>query len=102
MWEEFQRRFRIPQILEFYAATEANVSLFNVEGKPGVIGRMPPFIAKRDALALVKFDVRTACPCAMTRAFACGAARTRSAKRSAASPQVGLVTAGGSTATRTR
>ncbi len=62
VWEEFQRRFRIPQILEFYAATEANVSLFNVEGKPGAIGRMPPFIAKRDALALVKFDVARSMP----------------------------------------
>jgi fatty-acyl-CoA synthase len=62
IWEDFKRRFRIPQILEFYAATEANVSLFNVEGRPGAIGRMPSFIAHRSALALVKFDVERGAP----------------------------------------
>ena len=39
IWEAFQARFAIPQILEFYAATEGNFSLYNVEGKPGAIGR---------------------------------------------------------------
>jgi fatty-acyl-CoA synthase len=57
IWEKFRQRFRIPRILEFYAATESNVSLFNVEGRPGAIGRTPPFIAHRSTLALVKFDV---------------------------------------------
>jgi fatty-acyl-CoA synthase len=57
IWEEFRQRFHIPQILEFYAATEANVSLFNVEGRPGAIGRTPPFVVQRSQLALVKFDV---------------------------------------------
>ena len=50
-------RFRIPQILEFYAATEGNVSLYNVEGKPGAIGRIPPFLAHRFPVALVRFDL---------------------------------------------
>ncbi len=62
IWEAFRERFAIPHILEFYAATEANVSLFNVEGKPGAIGRMPPFIAHRSTLALVKFDVERNMP----------------------------------------
>lgn len=62
IWEEFRQRFQIPQILEFYAATEANVSLFNVEGRPGAIGRTPPFIAQRSALALVKFDIERNAP----------------------------------------
>ena len=35
VWEAFQARFAIPRILEFYAATEGNFSLYNVEGKPG-------------------------------------------------------------------
>jgi len=56
VWNDFKRRFRIPQILEFYAATEGNVSLFNVEGKPGAIGRIPPFLAHRVAATLVKVD----------------------------------------------
>jgi fatty-acyl-CoA synthase len=65
VWTEFQKRFRIPEILEFYAATEGNVSLFNVEGKPGSIGRIPSFLAHRFAVNLVKFDERGFCiPCA--------------------------------------
>ncbi len=35
VWEPFQRRFGIPHILEFYAATEGSFSLYNCEGKPG-------------------------------------------------------------------
>jgi fatty-acyl-CoA synthase len=30
VWNEFKRRFAIPQILEFYASTEGNVSLYNL------------------------------------------------------------------------
>jgi fatty-acyl-CoA synthase len=62
VWEEFQRRFQIPQILEFYAATEGSFSLFNCEGKPGAIGRIPSFLAHRFPVALVKFDVETGEP----------------------------------------
>jgi fatty-acyl-CoA synthase len=56
IWEAFQQRFAIPQILEFYAATEGNFSLYNVEGKPGAIGRIPPFLAHRLPVAIVRFD----------------------------------------------
>jgi fatty-acyl-CoA synthase len=62
IWEEFKTRFHIPQILEFYAATEGNVSLFNVEGVPGAIGRIPSFLAHRFPAALVKFNVETSEP----------------------------------------
>jgi fatty-acyl-CoA synthase len=57
IWDEFKDRFRIPRILEFYAATEGGVSLFNVEGKRGSIGRVPPYLAHRFSPALVLFDV---------------------------------------------
>jgi fatty-acyl-CoA synthase len=56
IWENFQQRFAIPRILEFYAATEANFSLCNCEGKTGAIGRIPPFLAHRFPIALVAFD----------------------------------------------
>jgi fatty-acyl-CoA synthase len=56
IWEAFAERFAIPQILEFYAATEGNFSLFNVEGKPGAIGRIPPLLAHRFPAAIVKVD----------------------------------------------
>jgi len=52
IWEAFASRFAIPQILEFYAATEGNFSLFNVEGKPGAIGRVPPLLAHRFPAAI--------------------------------------------------
>jgi fatty-acyl-CoA synthase len=62
VWDQFKSRFRIPQILEFYAATEGGVSLFNAEGKCGSIGRVPAYLAHRFSPALVKFDVEKAEP----------------------------------------
>jgi fatty-acyl-CoA synthase len=59
IWQKFQDRFDIPKILEFYAATEGNVSLYNVEGKVGAIGRVPSFLAHRFPLALVRSDPAT-------------------------------------------
>ena len=47
VWEAFKQRFRIPQILEFYAATEGNFSLYNCDEEPGAIGRIPGFLAHR-------------------------------------------------------
>lgn len=57
LWNEFKRRFRIPVILEFYGATEGNVNMFNFEGKPGAVGRIPWFVAHRFPTAVVKFDI---------------------------------------------
>jgi fatty-acyl-CoA synthase len=57
VWEQFEQRFQIPRILEFYASTEGGVSLFNVEGKRGAIGRVPPYLAHRFSPALVRFDI---------------------------------------------
>ncbi len=62
VWEPFQERFRIPQILEYYAATEGSFSLYNCEGRPGAIGRIPPFLSHRMPVALVKFDPAAAAP----------------------------------------
>jgi fatty-acyl-CoA synthase len=57
LWDEFKTRFRIPQILEFYGATEGNVNIFNFEGRPGAVGRVPWFVAHRFPIAVVRFDV---------------------------------------------
>jgi fatty-acyl-CoA synthase len=62
VWEDFQARFAIPQILEFYAATEGNFSLYNAEGRPGAIGRIPGFLAHRFPTAIVAFDAATGLP----------------------------------------
>ncbi|HTV33814.1 MAG TPA: long-chain-acyl-CoA synthetase [Methylocella sp.] len=56
VWTMFEQRFSIPRILEFYAATESNFSLYNVEGEPGAIGRIPPFVTQRLSVEIVKFD----------------------------------------------
>jgi len=42
IWEPFQRRFGVPLIREFYAATEGNAPIFNFEGRPGMLGRTRP------------------------------------------------------------
>ncbi len=62
VWEAFQQRFAIPRVLEFYASTEGNFSLYNAEGKVGAIGRVPPFLTHRFGIALVKFDDETQAP----------------------------------------
>lgn len=62
IWEDFQSRFAVPRILEFYAATEGNFSLFNVEGQPGAIGRIPPLLAHRFPAGLVKLDPDSGVP----------------------------------------
>jgi fatty-acyl-CoA synthase len=62
IWDAFNDRFRIPQILEFYAATEGSVSLFNIKGKRGAIGHIPPYIAHRFSPTLVLIDAETGEP----------------------------------------
>jgi fatty-acyl-CoA synthase len=57
VWEPFQKRFKIPRILEYYASTEGNFSLYNCEGRPGAIGKIPSFLAHRLPVALLRFDV---------------------------------------------
>jgi len=57
VWPQFKERFKIPKIIEFYAATEGNVSLFNFEGKEGAVGRLPWWMAARFPTKVVRFDV---------------------------------------------
>jgi fatty-acyl-CoA synthase len=62
VWTEFQQRFGVPEILEYYASTEGNFSLYNCEGRVGAIGRIPPFLAHRVPVALVRYDVGAEAP----------------------------------------
>jgi fatty-acyl-CoA synthase len=62
IWKAFQARFAIPRILEFYAATEGNFSLYNVEGKPGAIGRIPALLAHRFPAAIVRVNSELGIP----------------------------------------
>jgi fatty-acyl-CoA synthase len=69
VWSEFQQRFRIPRILEYYASTEGNFSLYNCEGQVGAIGRIPKFVAARLPVALLRFDVDAGIPVRNAQGF---------------------------------
>jgi fatty-acyl-CoA synthase len=62
VWPEFKDRFQIPQIMEFYAATEGNVTIFNWDSKEGAVGRVPWFLAHRFPIKVVRFDVEAQQP----------------------------------------
>ena len=53
----FQARFAIPEVLEFYAATEGNVALFNFDSHPGAVGRLPRWAARRFPIRTVAYDI---------------------------------------------
>jgi fatty-acyl-CoA synthase len=57
IWREFQERFGIRQIREFYAATEAPMGLFNVAGRVGSVGNLP--YAWMFGMKLVRVDAET-------------------------------------------
>eukprot|EP00466_Bigelowiella_natans_P021293 jgi/Bigna1/82933/fgenesh1_pg.99_\ len=65
-WTKFQRRFGIPYIGEFYAATEGNAVLINNQSKVGAVGYVPgvadyiPFVDY--PLKLIEVDPVTAVP----------------------------------------
>ncbi|MEP3673753.1 MAG: long-chain-acyl-CoA synthetase [Hyphomicrobiales bacterium] len=62
IWEEFQTRFKIPFILEWYASTEGNTVFFNFDQKVGAIGRLPKWAEKKFVTEIVKFDQDTEMP----------------------------------------
>jgi fatty-acyl-CoA synthase len=53
IWEDFTRRFGVERMVEFYGATESNVTLVNLRGRPGSVGRLMPGITA----TLVRYDV---------------------------------------------
>ncbi len=94
VWDAFTERFAIPRIIEFYAATEGSFSLFNLEGRPGAIGRIPRFMAHRSPVALVSFDYDTESPIrdAAGLCLRCKPGETGEAIGMIASDQSGLAT----------
>ncbi|MEZ4287159.1 MAG: AMP-binding protein [Polyangiales bacterium] len=42
IWDEFLTRFNIPAVYEYYGATEGNVGLINLTGRPGMVGQISP------------------------------------------------------------
>lgn len=72
IWNEFQRRFHIPEIGEFYGATEGNAATFNhcvnYEGQ-GAIGRAGTLFLKAKPMNIVKFDVENEVPIRNSQGF---------------------------------
>ncbi|HEY4344392.1 MAG TPA: long-chain-acyl-CoA synthetase [Parvibaculum sp.] len=59
IWPAFQKRFKIPSVLEFYGATEGNVALMNYDGTVGAVGRIPGWAKKKFNVELVRFNTET-------------------------------------------
>ncbi|MEZ4220830.1 MAG: AMP-binding protein [Polyangiaceae bacterium] len=55
VWEPFAKRFEIPDIREFYSATEAPGVIFNLTGRVGSVGHVP--VRRLSPLKLARFDV---------------------------------------------
>ncbi len=62
IWREFQTRFAIPRIVEFYGATEGNVSMLNYDGTLGAVGRVPDYLEWLLPSRVVRFDVEREMP----------------------------------------
>ena len=53
IWDTFKERFNIKKIIEFYGATEGNISLINYDGKSGAIGRIPGYLKSNADAAII-------------------------------------------------
>jgi fatty-acyl-CoA synthase len=62
IWREFQERFAIPRIVEFYGATESNLSMLNYDGTVGAVGRVPDYLEWLLPSRVVRFDVSREMP----------------------------------------
>ena len=62
IWAAFQSRFAIPRIVEFYGATESNVSMLNYDGTVGTVGRVPDYLEWLLPSRIVRFDVEKEMP----------------------------------------
>jgi fatty-acyl-CoA synthase len=62
IWGEFQTRFAIPRIVEFYGATEGNVAMLNYDGTVGAVGRVPDYLEWLLPSRVIRFDVETEMP----------------------------------------
>lgn len=46
IWEAFQKRYKIPKIVEFFGATEGTAAFVNTWGRVGSCGRLSPFLVR--------------------------------------------------------
>ena len=56
IWAEFQKRFKVPHVREFYASTEGNTYLVNLDDVPGSVGQS---LVEPSNMVLVRYDVES-------------------------------------------
>ena len=59
IWREFQSRFQIKQIGEFYGATEGNAGLLNTDNTVGAVGFLSQIIPQSSLTKLVRVHPET-------------------------------------------
>ncbi len=57
IFAKFRERFGLKKIVEFYAATEGNITLFNFDCTPGAVGRIPKWLERKLVVKIVRFDI---------------------------------------------
>ena len=62
VWIQFQERFKVPKIVEFYGSTEGNSAFVNTRGKLGAIGFKPNLLGFMFPVYLIKADPTTGEP----------------------------------------
>lgn len=64
IWLEFQQRFKIPKIIEFFGATEGTSAMININGRLGACGRVSPLLNKLtpSKTFIVKYNPETEQP----------------------------------------
>ncbi|KAJ8970900.1 hypothetical protein NQ317_009052 [Molorchus minor] len=62
IWKEFVDRFNIPNVREFYGATEGNANIVNIDNTVGSIGFMSRIIPSVYPISIIKVDPNTGEP----------------------------------------
>lgn len=64
IWEAFQKRYKIPKIVEFFGATEGTAAFVNTWGRVGSCGRLSPLLNKISPTKsyIVRYDPKTDAP----------------------------------------
>ncbi|XP_019615919.1 PREDICTED: very long-chain acyl-CoA synthetase-like [Branchiostoma belcheri] len=62
IWQQFQDRFGIPRIGEFYGMTEGTMGLTNIHNKVGAVGVASPLYRKHKNFTLIECDIDTGEP----------------------------------------
>ncbi|KAE8752621.1 hypothetical protein FOCC_FOCC000743 [Frankliniella occidentalis] len=62
IWAQFCERFNIPQVGEFYGATESNSNIINIDSKIGAVGFVPRYAGAVYPVSLVRADDDTGEP----------------------------------------